>query len=123
MPSRPENLPDRALRGSARSSGTQGTAVGSKRGTRFMSIKSKVFAATAALTMLGGAGAIGATPARAATPSCGRGTAQFCINFFSRDCGTHRNPQFLLDVLRQGEKVGQPIILFRQSNSDPALDF
>jgi hypothetical protein len=26
-------------------------------------------------------------------------------------------------VFRQGEKVGQPIILFRQSNSDPAEDF
>ena len=51
------------------------------------------------------------------------GTAQTCINFFSRDFGTHRNPQFLLDVLRQGEKVGQPIILFQQSNNDPAEDF
>ena len=29
----------------------------------------------------------------------------------------------MLDVLRQGEKVGQPIILFRESNSDPAEDF
>ena len=88
-----------------------------------MSIKSKVFAATATLALVGGAGAMGATSASAATPSCGFGTAQTCINFFGRDFGTHRNPQFLLDVLRQGEKVGQPIILFQQSNNDPAEDF
>jgi hypothetical protein len=88
-----------------------------------MSIKNKVFAATATLTLVAGAGALAATSAGAATPSCGQGGAQICINFFSRDFGTHANPQFLLDVLRQGEKVGQPIILFRQSNSDPALDF
>ena len=28
-----------------------------------------------------------------------------------------------MDVLRQGAKVGQPIILFRTSNTDPAEDF
>jgi hypothetical protein len=88
-----------------------------------MSIKSKVFAATAALTLVGGAAAMGATAASAATPSCGQGGSQVCINFFSRDFGTHARPNFLLDVLRQGEKVGQPIILFQQSNNDPALDF
>ncbi len=84
-----------------------------------MSIKSKVFAATAALTMIGGAGAIGATSASAATPSCG----DSCINVYSPLFGTHHNPSFVLDVLRQGEKVGQPIILFRAANFDPAEDF
>ncbi len=84
-----------------------------------MSIKSKVFAAAATLTLVGAAGASLATSASAATPSCGGG----CVNFFSRDFGTHHQPGFVLDVLRQGEKVGQPIILFRQSNSDPAEDF
>ena len=29
----------------------------------------------------------------------------------------------MLDVLRQGEKVGQPVILFRATNYDPAEDF
>ena len=29
----------------------------------------------------------------------------------------------MLDVWRQGAKVGQPIILFRTSNADPAEDF
>ena len=36
--------------------------------------------------------------------------------------GTHRTPNFVLDVWRQGAKVGQPIILFRTSNTDPAED-
>jgi hypothetical protein len=31
--------------------------------------------------------------------------------------------RFVLDVLRQREKVGQPLILFRASNIDPAEDF
>jgi len=86
-----------------------------------MSIKSKVLAATAALTLTvgAGAGALTAGTASAATPSCGPS----CIDIFSKDFGTHHNPQFVLDVLRQGEKVGQPVILFRQSNSDPAEDF
>jgi hypothetical protein len=88
-----------------------------------MSFKSKVLAAAAALTMVGGAGAMGAfataTAANAATPSCGNS----CINIFSREFGTHANPAFVVDVLRQGEKVGQPIILFRTSNADPAEDF
>ena len=29
----------------------------------------------------------------------------------------------MLDVLRQGANLGQPVILFRTSNSDPAEDF
>ncbi len=84
-----------------------------------MSIKNKVFAATATLALVGGGAAMAATSASAATPSCGGS----CVNFFSRDFGTHHQPGFVLDVLRQGEKVGQPIILFRESNSDPAEDF
>ena len=92
-----------------------------------MSIKSKVFAAAAALTLAGSLGAAGAlstaTSAWAATPSCGLGGAQLCANIFSRDFGTHQTPGFVLDVLRQGRAVGQPVILFRTSNSDPAEDF
>ncbi len=88
-----------------------------------MSVKSTVFAAAATLTLVGGAAAGLATSASAATPSCGQGTAERCVSFFSRDFGTHLQPNFVMDVLRQGEKVGQPIILFRESNSDPAEDF
>ena len=88
-----------------------------------MSIKSKVLAAAATLTLVGGVGAAGtlatATSANAATPSCGNS----CINIFSREFGTHSNPAFVVDTLRQGEKVGQPNILFRTSNADPAEDF
>ena len=39
---------------------------------------------------------------------------------FSRDLGTHSSPNFALDVLDQGVKVGQPIILFHTANSDSA---
>ena len=84
-----------------------------------MSIKSKVLAAAAAVTVIGGISAAGALTASAATPSAGPSA----VDVFSPLFGTHHNPAFVLDVLRQGEKVGQPIILFRTSNSDPAEDF
>jgi hypothetical protein len=87
-----------------------------------MSIKSKVFAAAAALTLVGGVGAVGALTAGtadAATPSCG-GT---CVDFFSQEFGSFASPNFVLDTLRQGDKAGQPQILFRTSNSDPAEDY
>src|SRR5580700_12293693 len=87
-----------------------------------MSIKSKVLAAAATLTLVGGAGAagaLGAGTASAATPSCGGS----CIDIFSHQFGTHHSPNYAVDVLRQGEKVGQPIILFRTANFDPALDW
>jgi hypothetical protein len=79
-----------------------------------MSIKRRVLAAAATMTMVGGVSAVGLLPAAASTPSCGD-----CISVSSQEYG----PAFVLDVLRQGEKVGQPIILFRASNSDPAEDF
>jgi hypothetical protein len=84
-----------------------------------MSIKSKVLAATAALTLVSGVSAMGALSAGAATPSCGTS----CIDLFSREFGTHSHPMFVQDVLRQGAALGQPIILFRTSNTDPAEDF
>ena len=87
-----------------------------------MSIKSKVLAAAATLTLVGGVGAagtLGASSASAATPSCG----PLCVNLFSYQFGTHASPNYTVDVLRQGEKVGQPIILFRTANYDPALDW
>jgi len=87
-----------------------------------MSIKSKVLAAAATLTLVSGvgvAGALTAGSASAATPSCGPD----CINLFSHQFGSFRSPNFTVDVLRQGERVGQPIILFRQANFDPALDW
>jgi hypothetical protein len=84
-----------------------------------MSIKSKAFAAAAALAVVGGVGTAGAMSAGAATPSCGHR----CIDVFSRQFGTHHSPNYVLDVWRQAARVGQPLILFRSSNSDPAEDF
>jgi hypothetical protein len=87
-----------------------------------MSIKSKVLAAAATVTMVGGVGLVStltAGTASAATPSCGNS----CVNLFSRQFGTHAEPNYVVDVLRQGEKVGQPIILFRTANFDPAEDW
>lgn len=69
---------------------------------------------------LSAAAAVGAgASAGAATPSCGGS----CVDVFSRDFGTHVQPGFVMDVFRQGLKAGQPLILFRESNSDPAQDF
>jgi hypothetical protein len=83
-----------------------------------MGLKSKVLAAAATLTLVGGVSTVGMMSASAATPSCGRA----CVDIFSRVFGTHRSPNFVLDVWRQGAKVGQPIILFRTSDTDPAED-
>ena len=87
-----------------------------------MSFKSKVIAAAATLTLVGGAAAAMASgPANAATPSCGHR----CINLFSKkfsDVLTTK-PPFVLDVFRQGANINQPIIMFQSSNADPAEDF
>jgi hypothetical protein len=85
-----------------------------------MSIKSKVFAAAATLTLVGGVSAVGAlTAGTAGADGCGAS----CAEIFSRNFGTSPNPEFALDVLRQGDEIGQPIILFRPSSSDPAEHF
>ena len=83
-----------------------------------MSIKRRVLAVAATMTMAGGLSAVGLLPAGASTTPCGS-----CVSVFSQEFGTYATPNFVLDVLRQGEKVGQPLILFRTSNSDPAEDF
>jgi hypothetical protein len=88
-----------------------------------MSIKSKVLATAATLALVGGVGTAGvlgsAGAANAATPSCGK----ICVDIFSQEFGHHGVPTFLLDVYRAHAAVGQKIILFRQSNNDPAEDF
>jgi hypothetical protein len=87
-----------------------------------MSAKSKVLAAAATLTLVGGvsmAGALTAGTAAAATPSCGNS----CLNLFSHQYGTHGDPGYVVDVLKQGKKIGQPVILFRTANFDPAEDW
>jgi hypothetical protein len=87
-----------------------------------MSIKSKVLAGAVALSLVGGLGTaslVSAGAANAITPSCGNN----CLDLFSHNFGTFAHPNFVMDVYKQGDKVGQPIILFRTSNSDPAEDF
>lgn len=84
-----------------------------------MSFKSKLLAGAAALAIVGGVGTVSALSAAAATPSCGHD----CVDLFSREFGTHRTPNYVLDVKQQGARVGQPLILWRTSNSDPAEDF
>jgi hypothetical protein len=88
-----------------------------------MSIKSKVLATAATLTLVGGvlaASTLTAAPAKAATGSCDNTLSSAnCIDIFNKQFGE----SFFMDVYRQGAKVGQPIILFRASNNDPALDF
>jgi hypothetical protein len=87
-----------------------------------MSIKNKVFAVAASLALVGGAGTAGvmtAGTASAATPSCG----DTCVNFFVQTFDTHHHPGFVLDVYKQRQAIGQPVILFRTSNADPAEDW
>jgi len=85
-----------------------------------MSFKSKAalaIAAAATATLAAGLGIAGT--ASAATPSCGNN----CLDLFSWQFGNFHHPNFTLDTFRQGSHPGQPIILFKTSNSDPALDF
>jgi len=87
-----------------------------------MSVKSKVFAAAATLTLVGGAGVAAlatAGAANAATPSCGGS----CIDIFSHQFGSFADPQFVMDSYKQGDQAGTPVILFRTSDADPAEDF
>ena len=65
-----------------------------------MSLKNKVLAAAATLTVVGGVGAASALTAgsaAAATPSCGSS----CVNIYSKQFGTHAHPNYVIDVLRQ----------------------
>jgi hypothetical protein len=88
-----------------------------------MSLKNKVLAAAAALTVATGATAAIAAgtagTASAATPSCG----STCIDIYSPQFTTWSHPWDVLDVYKQDAVVGAPIILFRISNVDPGEDF
>jgi hypothetical protein len=76
-----------------------------------MSIKSKVFAGAAALSVIAGLGAVGASSAHASTPSCGP------------TCVTPSNGGSVLDVYKREATVGNKIIMWGQTNYDPATDF
>ena len=89
-------------------------------GSLTLRFKIKLAAATATLA-LGAVTALaaGSGAAVAATPSCGPA----CLDVFSKQFGTFHHPGFVLDTFRGGARVGQPVILFQGSNSDPAEDF
>ena len=81
-----------------------------------MSVKAKIAAGAATLTIVGGGlGMVGTMTASAATPNCGNS----CTNIFSQKYG----PQYLVDVFQAKSAAGTPVILFQASNSDPAEDF
>jgi hypothetical protein len=84
-----------------------------------MSIRGKVMAAAAVMTLVGGVSAAGTLAARAATPSC----YERCINLFSQKFGTHGEPSFVLAVLAQPGRAGEPVTLYRASNADAGEDF
>jgi hypothetical protein len=81
-----------------------------------MSVKAKIAAGAATLTIVGGGlGMVGTLTASAATPSCNTG----CSQLFSHKYGT----SFVADVYQAKATAGQPVILFQTSNTDPAEDF
>jgi hypothetical protein len=80
-----------------------------------MSIKGKVMAAAAVMTLVGGVSAVGTLAAQAATPSC----YEHCVDLFSQKF----SQSFVLDVQLQQAKAGQPIRLYRASNGDAGEDF
>jgi hypothetical protein len=80
-----------------------------------MSIRGKVMAAAALMTLVGGVSAVGTLTAQAATPSC----YEHCNDLFTQKFG----PSFVLDVLLQRGRAGQPVTLYRASNNDAGEDF
>jgi hypothetical protein len=87
-----------------------------------MSLKSKVFAAAAALTMAGGFSAAGVLPASAVTPQCSQGGTQTCIQIFSKAFGSYASPGFAETVFLGIPMAGVPTILHRANSTDPAED-
>ena len=80
-----------------------------------MSIKTKVLAAAAALTVAGGLGTAAALPAGASTTQCGSA----CVQIFNKMYG----PGFVESVFQGLPTAGQPTIVHRASDSDPTGDF
>ncbi|MGW3882801.1 hypothetical protein ACWEC4_22170 [Streptomyces sp. NPDC005055] len=83
-----------------------------------MSIKNKVLAAAAMVTMVSGLGAAGTLSANAATPECG----DSCIQIYSAKFGTSEQPNLVETVYRGVARVGQPTAMYPVSESDPAGD-
>src|SRR5215217_6787435 len=87
--------------------------------TEVLSIRRKVLAAAATLTIVGGVSAAATGAASAATPECGPA----CISVFSSELGTYADPNFVEAVLGGGAAtVGQPVGLKQASSTDPSQD-
>lgn len=85
-----------------------------------MSVTGKIFTALAALCLAGGVFAAATPAANAATSACGIS----CTDFFSALYGTTASPGFVLDVQGGGPgHAGQPVILAKTSDDNPAEDF
>ena len=80
-----------------------------------MSIKTKVLAAAAGLTVVGGISAAATLPASASTTQCG--TA--CVQISSKLYG----PGFVESAFQGIPAAGQPTIVHAASNTDPTGDF
>src|SRR6516162_771499 len=80
-----------------------------------MSIKTKVLAAAAALTVAGGLGVAATLPASASTTQCGSA----CVQIFNKLYG----PGFIESAFEGIAAAGQPTILHAASNTDPTGDF
>jgi hypothetical protein len=87
--------------------------------TQVLSIKRKVLAAVATLTIVGGVSVAATGVASAATEACG----PECISVFSSELGTLDHPNFVEAVLGGGgAKIGQPVGLKQASGTDPSED-
>lgn len=84
-----------------------------------MSIRSKVLAVAATMTLAGSLGAAVPLAASGATPYC----RNYCSDIFSYKFSTHSNPDYVFDVLGQQAKAGQPVVLLAASKYDPGEDF
>jgi hypothetical protein len=84
-----------------------------------LSIKRKVLAAVATLTIVCGVSVAATGAASAATPQCGGA----CISVFSSELGSYDQLNFVEAVLGDGgARVGQPVGLKRANKFDPTLD-
>jgi hypothetical protein len=84
-----------------------------------LSIKRKVLAAVATLTIVCGVSAAATGAASAATPQCGGA----CISVFSSELGSYDQLNFVEAVLGDGgARVGQPVGLKQANKFDPTLD-
>jgi hypothetical protein len=83
-----------------------------------MSIKSKMVAATAVLSLAGGLSAAGLLPASAATPQCGNA----CVEVYSMKYATPASLGFVETVFLGIALPGVPTIVRPASSSNPAED-